>query len=73
MFLSSGPNNLTERERSTLRELQNLEDVVTKPAHNGGLIILQSRDNYLSKGLRQIADPKYYTLLKHDLTMDQED
>ena len=67
LFFSSG-NNLTKGERTALRELQNMEDIIIKSADKGGMIVLQPRDQYLTEGLRQLSDPKFYKKLDTDPT-----
>ena len=67
VFFSTG-HNLTKGERAALRQLQSMEDVIIKSADKGGMIVLQTRDQYLSEGIRQLSDNQFYKKLDHNLT-----
>ena len=54
VFTATGQNNLTVGEHKALKELQNLSNIK-------GAIVVQSREQYLKEGLRQLADSKFCT------------
>ena len=58
---ATGQNNLTVGECKALKELQNLSNIVIKSADKSRLIVVQSREQYLKEGLRQLTDTTFYT------------
>ena len=42
--------------------------MVIKKADKGSNVVIQNVDDYISEGLRQLGDEKFYTKLDHDLT-----
>ena len=68
VFTASSRDNLTVGERRALKQLQNMPNIIIKAANKGGAIVVQSRQQYLKEGHRQLTDPKFYTKQEHDTT-----
>ena len=66
--VESGYNNLTEGERLALKQLQNDKSIIIKAADKGRSVIVQSLEQYLSEGYRQLEDKKFYQNLDHNPT-----
>ena len=63
-------DNLTLSERKALKELKSLSHIVIKPADKGSAVVLLNREDYLTEGLRQLSDPKFYREIPVDLSND---
>ena len=63
MFTVTGHNNL-----KTIKELQNMPNIMIKSADKGRAIFVQSREQYLQEWLRQLADTKFYMKQALDTT-----
>ena len=59
-------DNLTVEERRALKQLQKMSNITMKVADKGSTIVVQSRKQYVEEDLKQLADPKFHTKLKHD-------
>ena len=55
--------NLTLGEMEALRSLKQKDDIVIKPVDKGGVIVVWSRDLYLSEALHQLSTLHHYTPL----------
>ena len=53
-------DNLSPAERTALKQLQNLENVIIKPADKGSAVVLQNTSDYIIEGFRQLNDTKFY-------------
>ena len=63
----TGHYNLLTGERRALKELQKMNDVVFKSADKSRAVIVQSQEQYLMEGHRQLADSNVYSKLDEDL------
>ena len=61
-------NNLTPGEHKALKELQNIEDIIIKPADKGSAVVVMNKSDYLKEGLKQLSNPFFYQKVKSDLT-----
>ena len=61
-----GYSNLTWGEWKALKELSNMKHLIFKTADKGRATTVQSRDQYLAEGHRQLNDSRFYTKLDHD-------
>ena len=66
VFTVSGRDNPTVGDRRALKQLQNMPNIVIKAADKGGTIVVQSGQQYLEEGLRQLVDPKFYIKQAHN-------
>lgn len=62
------PLNVSASEIAALRQLQQREDVVIKPADKGGAIVVWRKDLYIQEAMRQLADQTNYRRIKDDPT-----
>ena len=53
-------DNLSPSERSALKKLKNLENIIIKPANKGSAVVLQNTSDYITEGFRQLNDRKFY-------------
>ena len=53
-------NNLTQAERSALRDLQERNDIIIKPADKGSAVVVMDKTTYLQEAERQLSDCKFY-------------
>ena len=60
--------NLRKSELSALQSLRKNSDIIIKKADKGSAVVIQNRTDYISEGLRQLADTKFYRQQKNDLT-----
>ena len=63
-------DNPTHAERKALKELKSLNHIVIKPADKGSVVVLLNWEDYLTEGLRQLRDPKFYRKIPDDLSND---
>ena len=63
-------DNLTHAETTALKELKSLNHIVIKPADKGSAVVLLNREDYLTEGLMQLGDPKFYREIPADLSND---
>ena len=68
-----GRSNISKDEQKALRELTNNSSIVIKPADKGGAVVIQDRDSYITEGLRQLSDNKFYRETKSDLSQTHHD
>ncbi|XP_073419118.1 uncharacterized protein [Dendrobates tinctorius] len=59
-------DNLTQKQRQAIFQLQSLEDVVFKPADKGGNIVVWPSCKYEKEVFRQLRDPETYQKLPSD-------
>ena len=72
-FKPSKCSNLTPEESSTLRNLQKTDDIIIKPADNGGVVVWD-RNVYIEEAYRQLDNPiNYQKLKKPTLSADQKE
>lgn len=62
-FLPPTNHNLTPLEKKSLEELQNLTDIVIKPADKGGAIGIMDKSWYRNEAIWQLSDANFYTPL----------
>jgi peptide-methionine (R)-S-oxide reductase len=60
---------LSLAEKQALKELSSNTEIVIKPADKGSAVVIQNRDDYITEGLRQLSDPKFYKQMSEDLTL----
>lgn len=65
----STPRNITQQEKSALRELENDPSIVLKKADKGGSIVVMDTQMYLNEARRQLSDGTVYRLLNEDPTI----
>ena len=63
-------DNLTPRERQSLKKLRQRTDIVIKPADKGSGTVMMNRQNYLDECYRQLNDPSFYKRVNEDPTED---
>ena len=56
-------DNLSSREKSALKRLENRKDIVIKKEDKGGATLILDSKDYLEEGARQLSDEKYYEKL----------
>lgn len=62
-------SNITDKERTALRNLRLREDIIIKPADKGGSIVVWKKDNYIEEAERQLSDSTFYEKLQGDTTL----
>ena len=65
---AAGYQNLTRGEKTALFQLKKMEDIIIKQADKGRSVVIQSRDQYLAEGYKQLADTNFYKEIDLDLT-----
>lgn len=65
--LKHGNDNLTAEERLALRELQNDNRIVIKPADKGASTVVMDRHAYINEAHRQLNNCNYYRKLDHPI------
>ena len=61
-------HNLSREEQRALADLTKAQNIIIKPADKGSAVVIQNLDDYISEGLRQLSDTKFYVQTKNDLT-----
>ena len=61
-------DNLSREERQALRNLRSRQDIIIKPADKGSSVVIMSRDDYISEGVRQLSNQSTYQKLNEDPT-----
>ena len=61
-------DNLTRRERQSLKQLRQEADIVIKAADKGSGTVVMNRQNYLDECYRQLNDPTFYKRVNEDPT-----
>ena len=61
-------HNLTKEEKEAITLLLNNTNIVIKPADKGSAVVIQNRSEYITEGLRQLGDPRFYLETPIDLT-----
>jgi hypothetical protein len=61
-------HNINGDQRSALLSLKNNKEIVIKAADKGSAVVIQNTTDYISEGLRQLSDDKYYKKLDDDLS-----
>ena len=56
-------------EHKAIKELHNMPNIVIKSADKGGAVVVQSREQYLKQGLRQLANSQFYKKQEFDTTL----
>jgi hypothetical protein len=59
-------DNLTQAERSALRDIQERDDIIIKPAEKGSAVVVMDKTTYLQKAERQLSDCRFYEKLDSD-------
>jgi tRNA/tmRNA/rRNA uracil-C5-methylase (TrmA/RlmC/RlmD family) len=63
-------DNLTQAERSALRNIQERDDIIIKPADKGSAVVVMDKTTYLQEAERQLSDCRFYEKLDSDSTLD---
>jgi tRNA/tmRNA/rRNA uracil-C5-methylase (TrmA/RlmC/RlmD family) len=63
-------DNLTQTERSALRDLQERDDIIIKPADKGSAVVVMDKTTYLQEAERQLSDCRFYEKLDSDPALD---
>jgi hypothetical protein len=66
----SKTDNLTQAERSALRDIQERNDIIIKPADKGSAVVVMDTTTYLQEAERQLSDCRCYEKLDSDPTLD---
>ena len=53
-------NNLTENQRTALRDLSRDESIGIKPADKGGILVIMDSDKYKAACLQQLENPEFF-------------
>jgi reverse gyrase len=61
-------DNLTQAERSALRDIQEKDDIIIKPADKGSAVVVMDKTTYLQEAERQLSDCQFYEKLDSDPT-----
>ena len=61
-------DNLTRKERQSLRKLQRRTYIIIKPADKGSGTVVMNRQNYLDECYRQLNDQYFYKKIEEDPT-----
>ena len=63
-------NNLTRKERLTLKELASNHDLVINKADKGSTIVVRDRSDYVEEGIQHLSDENTYLPLDRDHTTE---
>jgi hypothetical protein len=63
-------DNLTQAERSALRDIQERDDIIIKPADKGSAVVVMDKTTYIQEVERQLSDCRFYEKLDSDPTLD---
>ena len=65
-------DNLTQTERSALRDIQERYDIIIKPADKGSALVVMDKTTYMyiQEAERQLSDCRFYEKLDSDPTLD---
>ena len=61
-------NNLSAKERASLRQLKERDDIIIKPADKGSAVVVMDKTDYIKEAERQLADDRFYQKLNSDPT-----
>ena len=70
IIIHPGKPNLTQSQLKTLYSLRKNPDIIIKPADTGGATVILTTYAYKTEALRQLHNPKYYTILPKPLYME---
>ena len=59
-------DNLNKRERVALKRLSNNEDIIIKPADEGGATVILNIEDYITEAMRQLNNEEYYKRVEED-------
>ena len=62
--------NLKKQEITALRNLQQNQDIIIKPADKGGTIVIQDRNKYIIECERQLNNQQHYRIIQTDPTKE---
>ena len=57
-------DNLTQTERSALRDIQERDDIIIKPSDKGSAVVVMDKTTYLQEAERQLSDCRLSILRK---------
>ena len=66
-------SNVSIEDRNAIKRLQEIKDIVFKPAENEGAIVVWHRDQYFQEALSQISKTDFYYPIDNDQTPHQQD
>ena len=61
-------HNLSKQEKQALAELKSNGDITIKSADKGSAVVIMNTADYISEGIRQLSDSKFYKEVDTDLT-----
>ena len=61
-------NNLTKRERKTLKELADRNDIIITKANKGGAVVIIDVKDYIKEAEHQLTNKDSYKKLQYDPT-----
>ena len=67
-FKPKRPSNLSEAKFSALKSLQQIKDIVIKPADKGDPMVVWRADLYCEEAQKQLSDTTFYHRVDSDLT-----
>jgi hypothetical protein len=63
-------DNLTQAERSALRDIQERDDIIINPADKGSAVVVMDKTTDLQEAERQLSDCRFYEKSESDPTLD---
>ena len=69
IIIHPGKPNLTQSQLKILYSLRKNPDIIIKPADKGSATVILTTYAYKAEALRQLHNPKYYTILREPLYM----
>ena len=64
---------ITAEEAKALTHVKNNENIIIKKADKGAEVVVMSRDDYMTEGIRQLSDANFYVKLDYDPTPNHID
>ena len=61
-------DKMSPKDLEALRSLKQRTDIVIKPADKGGAVVVWAKDAYITEGIKQLSDQKFYKALDEDTT-----
>ena len=59
---------MTAGQRTAMKSLKTNHNIVIKPGHNGGAVVLMNRNDYCNEAQRPLNNPQNYEILHVDPT-----
>ena len=65
--------NTSSEDRNAIKKMQEIKDIVIKPADKGGAIVVWRRDLYFQEAMRQISNTDFNYPIENDPTPHKRD